>query len=175
MKLSNFRILAIHYVLQQPEITKGSFSRRLAFAFAKLLRATGSVAGAFQDIHTPSPAQEAYDRKREQILAALCERDENGRPKTRPAANGNGTEFALRPEKIEEARTQLGQLESEMPEAVAECKKRSQEIEDLSQEETEIDVSPIPLSLFPDTISATVVNALYDVIVDDVSPPPPCA
>jgi hypothetical protein len=170
IRLPNSKILQIHYLLRQAEVANGTFSRKLAFAFAKLLHATEPIAAAFQAIRMPREAQKAYENRRVAILSELCEKDERGQNRMRKSPDGIGVEFSISPEKMEEAKARMRQLDQEMPEAVAEEATRFKELDELAKEETDLDISPIPLSLFPSTVPENLIATLYDVILDDDDP-----
>lgn len=161
MKMKTGEIVGLHLAIQKiKETTLPSTALPVKFAYALQmnLKNTESVFESFKSFADPMkvPVIEAFETDRKAELEKICDRDANGQPII------NNQEYVISDtSKISSLKDVLAVTH---PEAEAAYAKLNADIEALSNEVVEINLHLIPLDYLPETMTLTMIDAIFPMI-----------
>jgi hypothetical protein len=118
---------------------------------------------ALQEAQTADPPEghEEFNKKRLAVCNEFAEKDDNGEVKI---VNNN---FVIPPDQKEKFEAKLDKVKEEYKEVLEIMDKRQEDFISLLQEEVEVDLATIPLSIMPDNLVGNEVETLFEIIDGD--------
>lgn len=121
---------------------------------------------SLQKTNEPPQGKTEFEEKRVKLCKEYAEKDEAGKPKLEDDQFGNKN-FVVPDEAKPEFEEKLAVLKEEYKSAFDEFEKQQKDFLDLLEEEVEIELARIPLSIMPEDIVGTDVELLFDLIDED--------
>lgn len=164
IKLNRSQVLEIHQALQKPGVLGTTFSRKLCFLLGKLDSLCRPVIDAWEKAQQPTEEFKAYDKARQELVLKYARKDPDGKPIVLPGRNGR---VDIPTDDIPELEAKMTILRTEHATALEQQANRLQELNELLKEEEELEMKPIPLDLFPESVSWELMRVLHPVLKGD--------
>lgn len=135
---------------------------RFHYTLLKMKREISSEVETINALTEPSEKIAAYEQERIKICSDKCEKNEDGTPKQ--TAQGN---FVIKDELQKEFETEISALKEKHLEAIKEAEQRNRDFQKLIDEEIDIDLPSIAMSVMPEEIVGADLEVLLPFIEEN--------
>lgn len=159
MKIKREKLFVMWDVFQRLLVKKSAV--KFHYMILKNKQAIEPEIESIREIGKPSQDYQEFDSKRIQMCNEFCEKDESGKP---AVVNNN---FVIPDDKKKAFEDALTALKEEYKEALDSVDSKRQEIDELMEEDVDLPLVKIPLSVIPNDLLGQEVEALFDIIDDE--------
>jgi uncharacterized protein YeeX (DUF496 family) len=139
---------------------KGKFNKHFQMYLFDITNALESTFKSIQEVIKPSDKFIEFETKRNELLKAAADIDENGQPKTHVDPFTYTQSYNIPSLKMESVKESIRVLKEEYKDAIEENIKQQPEIKKLMEDEIDIPITLIPFSLVPDEMDIDILRAL---------------